>query len=171
MPTSHRRLTAGVATLLLTVLAACSGSPPSVTDAAAPTPDPAQARAAYSAAICPIFERILDTDRRLEELRVLGREDGDVEGASEGISAMADELKAILDDLERVPTWQPGSQFRFLLITALHDIRVRLLEVAEDPAARDAATALGATPYLASDAMDRAMNQASEAGFVCLPTE
>jgi hypothetical protein len=171
MLTSYRRLTAGVATLLVVVLTACSGSPPSGTDAAGPTPDPEQARAAYSAAICPLLERILGTDEPLGELRALGREDGDVEGASEDIAAMVDELKAILDDLEAVPTWQPGAQFRFLLITALHDIRVRLLSVAEDPGASTAAEALATTPYLSSDAMDRAMNEASEAGFVCLPTE
>jgi hypothetical protein len=171
MPTSHRWLTAGVATLLVVALGACSGSLHSGTDAPTATPDPAQARAAYSAAICPIFDRISLTDQPLEQLRDLGRDDGDVEGARDDISALVDELGTILTDLENVPTWQPGSEFRFLLITALHDIRVRLLNVADDPTARDAADALAATPYLSSDAMDRAMDQALQAGFVCLPAE
>lgn len=171
-----RRVTAGASLLLVTILAACGGevSP----SAAAPSPPPsaggvvdAQARAAYSAAICPIFDRIVVIDPRLAALRTLGSDDGDVAGQAGEIDAVVDELGGVLTDLEAVPAWQPGGQLRFLLITALHDVRTRLIRIADDPTAPDAAEALAGTPFLASDAMDRAMSQAVEAGFVCLPSE
>ena len=56
---------------------------------------------------------------------------------------------------------------RYLLTSALHGIRAQLLHVGENPAARAAADELANLPFIATDAMDRAVQNAVEAGLTC----
>lgn len=180
MPVHHRPRTARTAVLLLLVatLAACGAAPtpspsPSPTSAAS-SPAPSvdrEARYAYGAAICPIFTAILAVDPRLAALRAVGDEDGDVAAQATELNSLASELREILTRLEEVPAWDPGNRLRFELITALHAIRTQLVVVADDPAARTAAAALAATPFVATEAMDRAMASATGAGLTCEPAE
>lgn len=161
---------------LVAVLAACGTAPtpspsPSVAAAepsAGASIDP-QARAAYGAAICPIFTAILEIDPRLAAIRAVGDEDGDVAGQTTELDALTGELLDILTRLEEVPAWDPGNRLRFELITALHAIRTQLIAVADDPSAATAAAALAATPYIATEAMDRAMAMATAGGLYCAP--
>ena len=177
----HRPRTAPTAVLVLllaAILAACGAAPtpsPSLSPASAePSPgssvDP-EARAAYGAAICPIFTSILEIDPRLAAIRAVGDEGGDVPAQAAELAALTGELLDVLTRLEEVPAWDPGNRLRFELITALHAIRTQLVIVAEDPSARTAAAALAATPLIASEAMDRAMASASQAGLTCEPAE
>jgi hypothetical protein len=167
-----------ISLILVAVLAACGTAPtpspsPSLVAAdpsAAASIDP-QARAAYGAAICPIFTAILEIDPRLAAIRAVGDEEGDVAGQSAELAALTDELLGILTGLDEVPAWDPGNRLRFELISALHAIRTQLMAVAEDPTARTAAAALAATPFIASEAMDRAMASASGAGLSCAPDD
>ena len=162
--------------VLVAVLAACGTAPtpspsPSVAAAdpsAGASIDP-QARAAYGAAICPIFTAILEIDPRLAAIRAVGDEDGDVAGQATELDALTGELLDILTHLEEVPAWDPGNRLRFELITALHAIRTQLIAVADDPSAATAAAALAATPYIATEAMDRAMAMATGGGLYCAP--
>ena len=71
------------------------------------------------------------------------------------------------EDLEAVPEWQAGANLRYHLITALHGIRAQLLHVGNDPAAGSAADDLANVPFIASDAIDRAVQDAVEGGLTC----
>ncbi len=181
MPLDHRPRTARTGVLgavLAAILVACGTAPtpspsPSLADAE-PSPPPSvdpQARAAFGGAICPIFTTILEIDPRLMALRAVGEEEGDIAAQATELDALTAELLDILARLEEVPAWEPGNRLRFELITALHTIRTQLIEVADDPAARTAAAALAATPFIATEAMDRAMARARQAGLACAPEE
>ena len=145
-----------------------AGTPSGVAASAAPSIDVAAA-SAYSVAMCPIFDDIVDFDPRLAALRQLGAEGADVADNADELNALADDLGATLDDLEAVPEWSEGAELRFLLINALHTIRVHLVRIAEDPEAAGAADSLAETPFVASPQMDRAMSAAIAAGLVCGP--
>lgn len=178
----HRRPGTGraavISLVLVAVLAACGAAPrpspsPSLVVAdpsAAASVDP-QARSAYGAAICPIFTAILEIDPRLAAIRAVGDEDGDVADQATELDALTGELGDILTRLEDVPAWDPGNRLRFELITALHAIRTQLIVVADDPSSRTAAAALAATPFIATEAMDRAMASATGAGLSCAPED
>ena len=177
-PRPRTSRTALTSLLLVAVLVACGTAPtpsprPSLVAAdpsAAASIDP-QARADYASAICPIFTAILEVDPRLMAMRALGEEDGDVAGQATELDALTGELLEILTRLEEVPAWDPGNRLRFELITALHAIRTQLVAVADDPSAGTAAAALAATPFIATEAMDRALANATGAGLSCEPEE
>ena len=167
------RLAAPVSTLLVTsLLVACGAQPSPTASPAGPVVTPAAsvdvaARDAYSAAICPIFTGILDIEPRLTNLRGVGAAGGDMSGHAAEIDAASDDLKVLLDDLEAVPEWSAGANLRFLLITALHAIRARMLSVGQDPAAGTAAEALASLPFISSEPMDVAMQVAVSGGLSC----
>lgn len=152
-----------LALLLPLVVAGCATT-------STPTPEPTDSTAAlnaFNAAICPIFDEILEVDPRLADLRAVG-----AAGKAEALDP--DELDAVvavlgnqLDALEAVPDWPPGRNLRLQLIQALHGIRARLLLVSANPEVADALKDLAALPYIASDAMDLAFNRALEAGHTC----
>jgi hypothetical protein len=159
--------------LLLAALAGCGAlaepSTPAVTASPVASPvtnDPA-ARAAYAAALCPIVARVLDMDPRLEAMRSAGTAGGDMTAQAQPMASLADDLLVVLTDLEAVPEWGPGQRFRYELITALHGIRAHILFVNEDLADAGAAEAMATIPFVASDAMDRALATASAAGLAC----
>jgi hypothetical protein len=163
---------------LVAGLAACGAAPtPSLSPSlVAAEPSTAasidrRARAAYGAAICPIFTAILEIDPRLAAIRAVGNQDGDVAGQATELDALTGELLDILTRLDEVPAWDPGNRLRFELITALHAIRTQLMVVADDPSAGTAAAALAATPFIATEAMDRAMASATGAGLSCAPDD
>lgn len=173
---SHRRpaLSAAAAVLALT-LAACGATttpsedrstPPVASATAAPTPDLAGA-AAYSAAICPIFDAILTIDPRLADIRAAGSAGGDMTVHDAELGSLSDDIRVVLNDLEAVPDWEPGRRLQFELTSSLHVIRAELLAAARDTAAPEAAEAMAALPFLASVTMDRAMAAAVEGGMAC----
>ncbi len=173
------RFMAPVAVSLVLLLAACGTQTtptPSVTPTTPPsalpsaTADPAEL-SAYSEAICPIFEEILELDPRITALRELGGAGGDVSTQAEEIEAVVDGLLVVLDHLEDVPDWDSGQRLTFELITSLHKVRTALLGVAEDPAAPDAAEGLAAIPYLATEGMDIGMGEAARNGLRCESVE
>lgn len=164
--------------LAAVLLAACAASVaplptvPSSNDvpssvAASGAPGTAAERDAYSSAMCPVFGGILQLDPRLATLREAGADGGDMSAHSGEIDAVSAELLRLLTDLEAVPEWSPGLDLRHQLIGALHGIRARLLRVADDPAAGTAADGLAELPFIASDAMDRAVQDAVQAGLTC----
>ena len=122
---------------------------------------------AYSRAMCPIFTSILQLDGELAALRDIGASGGDVNDAVTELAAASDELLGILTALEEVPTWGPGAELRFRLISGLHTLRTQVLAIASDPGARTAPALLAALPFIASEAMDRSMSEAAAAGFRC----
>ncbi len=179
-----------VATLLAVLLAACgtdatpSAALPTATEAASQGPSAPASRAvtgsgapvppslgadgvAYSRAMCPIFTSILELDSELAALRDVGASGGDINAASARMDTVADELLRILTALEEVPTWAPGAELRFRLISGLHALRTQLMAVAADPGARTASAQLAALPFIASEAIDRSMSEAAAAGFRC----
>lgn len=168
----HVRLAAPVSVLLVTILlVACGAQPAPTASPAGPVATPATsvdiaARDAYSAAICPIITGILDVEPRLTALRGAGAAGGDMSGHAAEIDAASDDLKVLLNDLEAVPEWSAGANLRFLLITALHAIRARILSVGEDPGAGTAAEALASLPF-SSEPMDVAMQSAVSGGLSC----
>ena len=125
------------------------------------------ARISYSAAMCPIFSGILELDPRLQAMRDAGAAGGDMTPRAEELAQVGDLLLALLEDLEPVPDWQAGANLRYQLTSALHGIRAQLLHVGENPAARAAADELANLPFIATDAMDRAVQNAVEAGLTC----
>jgi len=140
---------------------------------ATPTPNPsAQAAAeaaragAYSAAICPVFDAIVELDPRLAALRSAGA-NRVPEGVADEVDALIDRLGRLLEDLEAVPDWDAGANLRYQVESALHAIRARLLLIADDPTSNESLDDLAALPYIASDAMDLAFNQAFLAGYTC----
>jgi hypothetical protein len=166
-----------VGLLLVAALTACGASlAPSLAPSqriAAPSLDgfDVAARGAYQAAMCPIFNAILAIDPRLKDLREAGAAGGDVSAQAGEVDAVIAELLITLNDLDDVPAWSFGDELRFSLTNALHAIRTHLLAVAEDPSHGTAAETLAATPYIATEAMDRSMARAVEAGLSCEVTE
>lgn len=170
-----------VGLLAAVLLAACAASvapipttessevPAPVTGSDAPGTD--AERDAYSAAMCPVFTGILELDPRLAAMREAGAGGGDVSGHAAEMDAINAELLRLLTELEAVPEWSPGVDLRHQLIGALHGIRARLLRVADDPGAGTAADGLAALPFIASDAMDLAIQDAVQAGLTCAEGE
>jgi hypothetical protein len=161
--------------LLVAALTACGASlAPSLAPSgvAAPSLDgfDVAARGAFQAAMCPIFNSILAIDPRLKDLREAGAA-GDVSAQAGELDAVIDDLLITLNDLDDVPEWSFGDELRFNLINALHAIRTHLLGVAGDPSSATAAETLAATPFIATEAMDRSMARAVEAGLSCEVTE
>lgn len=164
---------AGLPLAFVLALAGCAGQPPTsstpqpsvaASDAAAEDPT---ARAAYTAAICPVFSDIIALDPRLAAMREAGAAGGDMSEHGDELTALSDDLNGILGDLEAVPEWSSGASLRFNLISGLHGIRAQLLRAADDPSSPTAAEALASIPFLANEAMDRAMQAATEDGLAC----
>jgi len=148
------------------VLAACAADVAPTPSAVAPvvSSDPA-ARDAFNAAICPIFAGILAVEPQLAGLRDAGAS-GDA-GKQDGAIAMASaDLRTLLTDLEAVPAWTEGADLRFQLITQLHAIRAQLVSV-DEPGTNAGAETLAGLPFISSEAMDRAMQQAVQGGLTC----
>lgn len=172
---------AAPASLALVVAVAVSGcgggSAPSTTAAsratpaaaASVTPDP-EALAAYSEAMCPIFEAIVTIDPRIAALRESAAAGDDLGDQTAEMTAIADALLEVLTDLEAVPEWAPGARLRYELIVALHDIRTTLLRALRDPSADGAREDLESLRFIAGAAMDEAMRAASGAGLSCAAT-
>lgn len=127
------------------------------------------AAAAYSAAICPLFERVVALDSRLAAIRAAGAGGVDATALSEELQLVSDELREVVNALDEVPTWTPGRRLQFDLMAALHAIRAGILAVLEDPGDPGAPDALAALPYVATQAMDREMARAIEGGLSCQP--
>ena len=125
------------------------------------------ARDAYAGAMCPVFTSILELDPRLTALRLVGSESGDTAAQSVEITTLAEDLRGVLDQLEAAPEWTQGAGLRYRLITSLHGIRAHLLHIAEDPTADSTAEDLAAIPFIATEAMDRAMQDAVRSGLSC----
>ncbi len=156
----------------MTVLVAGCGPVADSTPTPTPTPDPlaeAAARDAFAAGVCPIFDGLLALDPRLRDLRAAGAEGEDLGGLDTEIASVVDDLLEQLDALEALPDWGPGRDLRFQLITAVHEQRARLLLVAEDLSAADAAEGLANLPFVSSEAMDLAMTDAVQGGLTCVP--
>ncbi len=158
---------AAILVAVLTVACGTQATPTTTAPTTAPSADEAVAREAFSAAICPVFTGILELDPRLAEMRRAGAEGGDMSSHAAEITAISDELLVLLDDLEAVPEWSSGADLRYHLITALHGIRARLLRVSDDLPAGGTADDLANLPFIASDAMDLAMQDAVEGGLAC----
>jgi len=141
---------------------------------AEPTPDPsAQAAAeaaklsAYNAAICPVFAAILDIDPRLAALRSAGA-NRMAEGVDpDEVDDVIAQLGGMLDELEAVPDWEAGRNLRYQVLSAIHGIRARLLQVADDPTSNESLDRIAELPFIASRAMDLAYNEAFQAGHTC----
>jgi hypothetical protein len=170
---SVRRFTAPVAGLLTAViLVACGSQTVPITTPAAPaaTDSPMvdlAARDAFGAAICPIFDGILEVDPRLAAMREAGSAGGDMSAQAAEIGAVNGELLGLLNALEALPEWDSGTGLRFHLISSLHGIRAHLLAMGEDAASTTAAEELAALPFIATNAMERAMQDAVDAGLNC----
>ena len=169
----RRSFNAPIAVLVAAVLLVGCGSqatptstPPPPTTSASAADDPI-ARAAFSTAICPIFDGILAVDPRLAAMREAGSAGGDVSAQSVEIGAVNDELLALLNALEAVPEWESGIGLRFHLISSLHGIRAYLLAMDEGAASTTAAEELATLPFIATTAMEKAMQDAVSAGLNC----
>ena len=174
-----RLLTPLIGLVAALLLAACgtSAAPSGSTTASAAspsaspsaTPDPA-ALAAYSEAICAIFPAILAIDPRIAHVRDMAVAGGDMTDQADEMTALTEAMLPVLEDLEALPDWEPGRALRFQLITALHGIRTTFLLVAQDPSARAAAQTIVDMPFIATDALDRAMSTATQGGLTCTVT-
>lgn len=166
--TLRRGMPAAAILGLSLVLGACGGQIAATQSPVPPTPvpsaDPA-AREAYSSAMCPIFTSILEIEPQLADLRAAG-ETGDASGREGDIALASADLRTLLNELEEVPEWGAGVDLRYHLITELHGIRAQLLSI-DEPGSTAAAATLAALPYLSSEAMDRAMQQAVQGGLSC----
>jgi hypothetical protein len=159
----------GVA-LLVAFVAGCATTPvaPDATLASiSPIPDTAEARDAFAVAICPIFVEIAALDPRLASMRTAGGTGGDMTVHDAELTALSDDLLAMLIDLEALPDWRYGQRLQFELITALHAVRAQILVVSDDLGASDAAEGMAAIPFVASDAMDLAISTATTEGLTC----
>lgn len=123
--------------------------------------------AEYIAVICPVFDALVVVDPRINELRAVAADGGDMLGEQEAIASLGDDLLVLLNQLESLPAWEPGAGLRFELMSSLHGIRARLLDVDRDPGAADAAALIVGMPFIATEALDRAMGTASRGGLVC----
>jgi hypothetical protein len=144
-----------------------SSTSPLLPVASAPAPDDPVARAAFGAAICPIFAGILEVDPRLAAMRDAGSAGGDMSGQAAEIDTVGDELLRLLNALEALPEWESGTGLRFNLISSLHGIRAHLLAIGEGATSTTAAEDLAALPFIATTAMERAMQDAVDAGLNC----
>lgn len=124
-------------------------------------------RGPYAETICPIFDALVAIDPQLNDLRAVAQEGADMAAEQESMAALSDGILVILDELETLPAWEPGAALRFHLTNSLHGIRARLLRVGRDPSAPDAASTITAMPFIATDALDRAMSAATQGGLVC----
>jgi hypothetical protein len=169
-----------VALLAITLLASCGGvAAPTASPSVASEPPTAApsasveseadmaARISFSAAICPIFSGLLDLDPRLQAIRDAGAAGGDMTPQAQELVDVGDVVLGLLEDLDALPAWQAGANLRYHLTNALHGIRAQLLHVGEDPAAASAADDLANLPFIATDAMDRAVQDAVEGGLSC----
>ena len=169
----RRSFNAPIVVLMAAVLLVGCGSQatptstPPVPVASASAADDPVARAAFSAAICPIFDGILEIDPRLAAMRAAGSAGGDMSAQATEIDAVNDELLGLLNALEAVPEWASGMGLRFHLISSLHAIHAHLLAIGEDAASTTAAEELAALPFIATNAMDRSMQDAVGAGLNC----
>ena len=173
MDTPFRRVAVVALLAVATLLASCGGVDSQLGGSAGPsTPssvDPAvndAQRVAYNQAICPLFTALVDLDPRLAALRGVGAS-GDLSSAGAELDAVAASMLSVLDALDAVPHWAPGSELRFNLISSLHVIRTQLLIIADDPGTADSAELLATLPFVASEAMDRSMSRAIEGGMSC----
>jgi hypothetical protein len=177
MNTPFRRVVAVALLAAATLLASCgadtappAGSPaPSAAASAAASVDAAvneAQRTAYNEAICPLFTALVDLDPRLAALREVGA-GGDLSGSAAELDAVSTSMLSVLDALDAVPHWAPGTELRFNLISSLHVIRTQLLIIAEEPSTAESAELLAMLPFVASEAMDRSMNRAIEGGMSC----
>ena len=152
--------------LITLLLAGCAADVAPTPSAVAPvaSADPA-AGDAFNAAICPIFTGILAVEPQLAGLREAGAtgNTGDKDGA---IAMASADLRSLLTDLEAVPAWPAGADLRFQLITQLHVIRAQLLSI-DEPGTSAGAEVLAGLPFISSEAMDRAMEQAVQGGLTC----
>lgn len=127
----------------------------------------------YIAGMCPIFDAILAIDPRITDLRAQASAadagDGDLSAHTAEMASLSEAMLVLLNDLASLPDWQPGAALRYHLLTSLHGMRAALLHVARDPAANDAAGDVTAMPFLASEALDRAMSTAAQGGLRCEP--
>ena len=180
MPIPRRRFAALIAipaVLLATLLASCgtTTAPTALPSAPAPVlptvpvPSLDDAGVAYGRAMCPVFASMIELDPELAALRELGASGGDVPAAAEDLESASADLLALMTALEEMPSWAPGAQLQFHLISALHVIRTHLAAIAADPGAADASERLAELPFVASDAMDRAMQEAVAGGLTCEP--
>jgi hypothetical protein len=173
MQIHHRPTTVIGLVLLVALVGACSTSatttatPSPSAVARTPVPDTPATRDAFATAICPIFLAILEVDPRLAAMRAAGAAGGDMTVHQAELETLAEELLVILGDLEAVPDWGPGQRAQIELITALHRIRTEIVVVVEDLTASGAAETIAAIPFIASDAMDRAMASAASGGLTC----
>ena len=176
----RHRFSAPVVALLAILLVGCG----SLTASTASPSDPPQppndapsasveseadmaARLSFSAAICPIFSGIVELDPRLQAIREAGAAGGDMTPQAQELVDVGEALLVLLEDLEAVPDWQAGANLRYHLTTALHAIRAQLLHVGENPAAGSAAEELANLPFLATNAMDIAVQDAVDGGLTC----
>ena len=139
-------------------------SPPTI--AASASPDPATL-AAFSEAMCPIFQAIVAIDPRISDLRQAAGDGQDLSAAGAEMTAVSDALLEILNDLEALPEWGPGAALRYELIVALHEIRATLLRAGRDPSSARSQAEVAGMPFIADDSLDRAMRTASDAGLSC----
>lgn len=180
MPSPSRLAAAVLALLASIILTACGSltappSDPSTAEqpaSAAPSASVESAadlaaRLSYSAAMCPIFDGILELDPRLQAIRDAGSAGGDMTPHAQELDEVGDLLLGLIEDLDAVPDWQAGANLRYHLITALHGIRAELVHVVDNPAARTAADELANIPFLATDAMDIAVQDAVDGGLTC----
>jgi hypothetical protein len=169
METPVRRAAVVVALVAMAALTAC-GTQVELRSRAAPTPVPTFApdpeRDAFEVAMCPLFTAVVDLDPRLGALRAAGA-DGNLAPVENELAAVAASILGVLEGLEAVPDWTPGSELRFNLISSLHTIRTTLVAAAENPAAPASAELVAGLPFLADEAMDRAMQRAVEGGLDC----
>lgn len=131
-----------------------------------PTPDPA-AFANYAEAMCRIFPVISMLDPRLTAVRETAEREDDMTSEEAEMAALSEILLVVVTDLQAVPDWGPGRALRYQLLTSLHAILATLRQVGRDPSAPDAAADISDMPFIATDALDRAMNEASLAGLQC----
>ena len=160
------------ACLIAAVLVGCGSAVPATTGtapaAASATPSSESPLLAdYITIICPVFDALVVVDPRINDLRAIATEGGDMAGEQEEIASLSDALLVLLNELEALPAWEPGAALRFELMDSLHGIRSRLLNVDRDPGAADAAALIEAMPFIATEALDRAMGAASRGGLVC----
>ena len=169
MSTPLRRIALAAMVAATTLLAACGSDVASPASGAPASVDPAVAesqRVAYNEAICPLFTAIVDLDPRLAALRAAGTS-GDLSEIETELGATTAAMLSVLNALEAVPEWAPGTELRFHLTSSLHVIRTQLVIVADALDDPESAELLAELPFIASDAMDRAMQRAVEGGLDC----
>lgn len=171
-PMSQRSHFLAPVLVMAALLSGCGAAPRAATEtpglAASATPSSdSPLLAEYTAVICPVFDALVVFDPRLNDLRAVATEGGDMSAEQDEIVSLSDGLLVLLNELESLPDWEPGAALRFQLMDSLHGIRARLLDVDRDPAAADAAALIEGMPFIATEALDRAMGAASRGGLAC----